>query len=488
MDAKKENTSNLTQQASNGALWGMVSNISVSGISFLGTVFLARMLSPRDFGLIGMAVLVMGIVDLFGNLGLGSALVQKKNVDGEDLATFFWSSIFVSILLILLSVIFAPFAALFFKESAIKWIIIFLSFNFLIAAFSSVQTTLLYKNIQLKNIGVIEVTSRIVRVLIMLTCAMIGLKFWSIVIGMVVERILKTFLFYFSIKWQPVFLFSKAKFKELFRFGKNMYGEGFLNYLSRNVDFIITGRLLGVKMFGFYQFSFNLPYLVQAYVQDGIAPVAFPVFSKANGDKERVARGMFRAVKFISIIIFPLMVLLSFCSADFITIVYGVKWLLAAPPLRLLCFSAAFASVHCIVSTVFPAIGRPEIKFKWGLFRLPSTVLLVILLSKWGIIGIAGAMLIVECCSVILAYIATRMLGVRFTHYLAVLLPAVLCSMFMAAILYGVNYLLVMNNYYLRFFVNILLGVVTYITVILVLYKNDFIDIVDFIRSSFKKV
>lgn len=487
MDAEKENSGNLTHQASNGALWGMAGNISVSGISFLGTAVLARILSPRDFGLIGLAVLVMGIVDLFGNLGLGTALIQKKNVDGEDLSTFFWSSIFVSIFLILLAVILAPLASLFFKEGSVKWIIIFLSFNFLIAAFSSVQTILLYKNIQLKNIAIVEIISRVLRVFTMLICAKFGLKFWSIVVGMVAERILKTILFYFSIKWQPLFLFSKNKFRELFRFGRNMYGDGFLNYLSRNMDFIITGRLLGTMMFGFYQFSFNLPYLVQSYVQDGIAPVAFPVFSKTNGDKERMARGMFKAVKFISIIVFPFMVLLSFCAYDFITIVYGGKWLLAAPPLKLLCFSAAFASVHCIVGTVFVAMGRPEIKFKWGLFRLPFTVLLIILLSSRGIIGVAGAMLIVECSVVILVYIATRLLEVKFTRYLEALLPAVSCSMLMVTILYVGNYLFKINNYYLRFFINIFLGVFVYITAILLLYKKDFIDIFEFIHSSFRK-
>ncbi|MFA5014773.1 MAG: lipopolysaccharide biosynthesis protein [Actinomycetota bacterium] len=487
MCAETAEKGSLAQQASKGALWGMISNIAVSGISFIGTAVLARMLSPRDFGLIGMAVLVTGIVDLFGNFGLGAALVQKSKIDIEDLNTFFWSSIFISILLILLAVILAPFAALFFKEGAVKWIVVFLSFNFFITAFSSVQSTLLYKNIQLKNIAIVEIASRAARVLIMLVCAVIGLSFWSIVIGMIAERILKTLLFCFSIKWKPILLFSKDKFRELFRFGRNIYGEGFLGYLSRNMDFIITGKLLGAILLGFYQFSFNLPYLVQAYVQDGIAPVAFPVFSKVNYDRERVARGMFKAVKFISIIIFPLMVLLSFSADDFITIVYGAKWLLASSPLRLLCVSAAFASVHCIVGTVFTAIGRPEIKFKWGLFRLPFTVLLIVLLSRWGIIGIAAAMLIVECFTVILAYIATKVLEVRFTRYLEVLFPASLCSMLMVTILYGVNYLFVINNYYIRFFVNILLGILVYLSSILLFYKKDFIDILDFARLSFRK-
>ena len=192
MNKKKDN---LKHHASNGALWGLSSNMIVSAISFVGTAIVARILSPKDFGLLGMAVLITGVVQLFGNLGLGAALVQKKTIDDEYLSTAFWSSLLVGGGLAAVSIILAPLASMFFHESIVKWIIIALSVTFVITSLSSIHRTLLYKEIMMKKIAYIEITSRAVRVIIMLVCAFAGMGFWSIVIGMIIESILKTILF-----------------------------------------------------------------------------------------------------------------------------------------------------------------------------------------------------------------------------------------------------------------------------------------------------
>jgi len=476
---------NLKHHASRGAFWGLSSNLTVSAISFVGTAIVARILSPKDFGLLGMAVLVTGVVQLFGNLGLGAALVQKKNIDDEYLSTAFWSSLIVGSGLAVASIILAPLASLFFNESLVKWIIVCLSATFIISSFSSIHRTLLYKDIKMKKIALIEVTSRSVRVIVMLICAFAGMRFWSIVIGMIVESILKTILFTITTHWMPTFRFNKAKFKELFAYGKHIYGQGFLEYFSSNMDFIVTGRLLGVRLLGFYQFSYNLPYLVKGYVQDGLAPIAFPVFSKVNDDKERLARGLFSAIKYISMMTFPIMFGLAFCANDFISVVYGVKWLTAAQPLRILCFAAALGSVHCIVGSVFSAVGRPDIGLKWGLFKLPVTIISVVLFSKWGIIGIAWAMFSIEFLTIFTAYLAMKLLNIGFKNYLIALLPAIYCSLIMVAYLYLVNSkLLVINNIYLRFLFNISTGLIAYIMSLVLFYKKDFINGMGFIRQS----
>lgn len=488
MDKNVEKKENLTQQASKGAFWGMASNLIVSAMSFVGTAIMARILSPNDFGLIGMAVLVTGIINLFGNLGLGAALVQKKNVDDEYLSTAFWASILVSVVLFLMGIIAAPFASMFFNESAIKWVIIYLSFNFVVSSFSAVHATLLYKKIRLKNIGMAEIFSRLLRIVIMLYCAKIGLRFWSIVIGMILERVVKTILLISMNPWRPSFVFSKHKFFELFRFGRNIYGQGFLGYFSRNIDFIITGKLLGAGVLGIYQFSYNLPYLVQAYVQDGIAPVAFPVFSKVNDDKVRLARGFLSALKYIAIITFPLMVGLAFCSVDFITIVYSEKWLLAAGPLRILSISAAFASIHAIDWTVFSALGNPAISLKWALFRLPITIISVVFCSRWGIVGIASAMFFVEICSTWLSYMAMRNLNTSFKQYLLSLMPAVVGSGLMFISLFVLKFTMFrIDNIFLRFTINVLFGISVYLVSLFVFYKKDFSGMINFVKLSINK-
>jgi len=479
---------NLTQQASKGAFWGLSSNLTVSAISFVGTAILARILSPKDFGILGMAGLITGLVQLFGNLGLGAALVQKKNIDDEYLSTAFWSSLLVSGGLIIASIILAPFASLFFNEPVIKLVIICLSANFIITSLSGVHRTILYKDIRMKKIAFVEIASRLVRVITILACALVGMGFWSIVIGMIVEGILKTILFIVTTHWMPVFCFSKSKFKELFHYGKNIYGQGFLNYFNQNMDFIVTGRLLGASLLGFYQFSYNLPYLVKSYVQDGIGPVAFSVFSKVQDDNERLARGFLNAVKYISMITFPVMFGLAFCAEDFISVVYGTSWLPAAGPLKLLCFGAALASIHCIIFSLFNAKGRPDIGFKWNIFRLPITVILVIILTRKGIIGVSLAMLLVEALTITTAYFATKMLSMRFIKYLNAIFPATTSSIAMIICLGFLHrFILGSYNVYLQLSLSVLLGGCIYIFFLKMIFREDIKELYRFIVFSIKK-
>ena len=485
MTIKKDN---LRQQASKGAFWGLSSNLIVSMISFCGTIIMARILSPRDFGLIGMAVLLTGIVSLFGNLGLGTALVQKKEIDDEYLSTAFWASLIVGAGLTVTSIIIAPLASIFFKEPIVKWIGIILSVNFVVTSVSSVHRTLLYKDILLKKIAIIEVISRFVRVSIMLICAFLGMGFWSIVVGMMSEAIVKTLLFITRVKWRPVFEFNVTKFKELFHFGKNVYGQGFLNYLNNNMDFLVTGRLLGTSLFGFYQFSHNLPYLVKGYIKDGVAPVAFPVFSKVNSDKERLARGFFKGIKHISIMTLPIMFGLAFSASDFVAVAYGLRWLPAAEPMRLLAISAGLASINCLIDPVFYTVGRPDIGLKWSLIRTFMTIVLVMSLSKWGISGIALAMLIVESMMILTAYTAAKLLRADFRNYIIALLPAITGSLVMVIFLHLFNKLVFStDNMGLRLMSNIVTGAVVYIVSLLLIYKKDLIDTVEFIRLSTQK-
>ncbi len=157
----------LTRQASRGAAWSLASNISVSAISFLGTAILARILTPKDFGLMGMAVLVTSIVGLFGNFGLSAALVQKKDATDEDYSTAFWVNCAAGVALMIICVLGAPLAGFFFHEKAVQWILIFLSINFIFAALCSVQSTILLKRVHMKPLAIVEVVGRILLVGVM---------------------------------------------------------------------------------------------------------------------------------------------------------------------------------------------------------------------------------------------------------------------------------------------------------------------------------
>src|SRR3989339_1549927 len=139
MENKENKIDNLSQKAAKGVAWGLIGNVTVSAISFISTAILARMLEPEDFGLFGMAILVTGVMQLFGNFGLGAALIHKKEIDDEYLSTAFWINIIVGAGLALTLIIISPLVAMFFNQPEIKWILILLSSDFLISAVSSIH-------------------------------------------------------------------------------------------------------------------------------------------------------------------------------------------------------------------------------------------------------------------------------------------------------------------------------------------------------------
>lgn len=469
----------LTQQASRGALWILSSNIAVSGISFVGTAILARLLTPKDFGLLGMANLVTGAVALFGRFGLGAAIVHKKDVSHQDLSTAFWANTAAGTILALTCVLISPLAALFFGEKVVMWVLIALAMNFVLTAMCSVHSTLIYKRIEMKPLAVVEIASRSIRVGVMLVAAFAGLSFWSMVLGMIVERFFKTLAFFVIERWRPTFFFSVQRFKEMFRYGRNLFFGGFVGYLDQNIDFILTGRLLGAELLGYFQMSYNLPTLLRQYLNDSVGVVSFPVFCKIQDDNERLVRGVTKIIRFIAVGVLPILAGLSLTAHDFILIVYGKKWLPAVAPMQILCFGAALTSINTVISPLFNAKGRPDIDLKWSLLRLPAMILAVFIgVELGGLVGMAWGETIVEVLSLMMVYQAFRLLNEDLKPYFYALLPGGTSTLVMVIALLLLNQLpwLSQTLPFVRLLIDVACGALIYTATLAFGFRETFAD------------
>jgi PST family polysaccharide transporter len=490
LDNQNPAAESLTARASRGAFWALASNIAVSAVSFAGTVVLARLLDPRDFGLLGMAVLVTGIVQLFGSLGLGGALIQKEEVSREGLSTVYWVNLAAGAALTLICLGISPLAAWFFEEDAVQGLLVLLSFTFFISSLSSIHTTMLYKDLRMKQLAVIEISSRFLRVAVMLVAACLGMGFWSLAIGMVVERILKTGGLLLVFPWTPAFLFSWAKFQTLFRYGRNLFGNNFLTYLNRNMDFLITGRVLGVELLGFYQMAYNLPFLLLQYVSDSIGSTSFPVFCKLQHDNQRLAGGYLRIVRCIALGAFPVLAGLAYCAEDFIHVVYGPRWLPAVTPLRILCLGAALASIHSVVTPLLNAKGRPEISFRWNAVRRPLTGIAILGGARGlGLAGVAWAMLVVEVVSVVLVGIALRLIEQDLGAYFRSLVSSTVACAMMLGVLLVLNQPFLFGSWapVLRLVANTAAGVGVYTATVYLFFRADLMELMAFMQQMIRK-
>jgi len=465
----------LTAAASKNVFWNMVSSFGVSGIRFTGTAVLARILFPEDFGIIAMAYLITEVIFIFGNLGMGAALIHRQDVDDEYLNTSFWSSLAIGMILTLSAYLSSPLAGIFFKHAVVVSVIQCLSVNFFISSVVSVQTVLLTKNLQFKELAIVEITTTVFRVAVILTFAFLGFRFWSIVVGSIVERVLKTTIFYIRSAWRPAFQFSVKKYMILFNYGKHLYGGSFLAYFNRNMDFIITGRVFGAADLGYYQFAFNIPHLVLSNFTQKVGQVLFPVYSKVQDDKERVRRGVLKTTELISILTFPLMFGLMFTARDFILTVYGNKWLPSVLPLQILCLSGAVKSVNSVTGILFMSQGRPDISFKWGLFILPLTIGVIYYCSRWSIVGVAIGMVVLTFLGFVAVKIALDLIDTKMSRFFRHMIPGILGSLGMVLILYLLNRVGFVRDMvcWQRLFLNIFFGVLIYAGLVRVFFNDS---------------
>jgi PST family polysaccharide transporter len=420
-------------------LWSGINVIAKSGVRFLTTALLARVLLPEDFGILGMALMVNEIVSLLGSLSLGQALVQKRKVDDRYFHTMFWANLAVGVGLGVCFVIAAPAASAFFRNDRVGPVVMVMALNFLLTTAGGVHRAMLTRQLQFRRFSIINVTSTVVRSILSLALVYGGAGLWGVVAGILAERATTLVLLVTMVPWRPRFEFHADKFKELFRFSRNLYADNFIRYFNANTDFLLTGRLLGARALGYYQLAYNLPHIVLTHFSETVSEVLFPIYCRVQDDHARFRRGFMTTVRFISLVTFPCMAGLAVVAPEFVRAVYGPNWNSSIVPMQILCLAAAANSVIYPSGALCHSKGRPDIGLKWNMLMLPLTFLALYVGSRWGIAGIAAAMSILALCSIFVVRITLGLIGLGLPDYFRALLPAIFGSVAMALALFGVR-------------------------------------------------
>jgi PST family polysaccharide transporter len=282
-------------------------------------------------------------------------------------------------------------------------------------------------------------TSTLVRSTLSLALVYGGAGIWGVVAGILAERATMLVLFIVMVPWRPRLEFHADKFRELFRFSRNLYADNFIRYFNANTDFLLTGRLLGARALGFYQLAYNLPHIVLTHFSETVSEVLFPLYCRVQDDHARFRRGFMTTVRFIALVTFPCMAGLAVVAPEFVRAVYGPNWDPAILPMQMLCLAAAANAVFNPTGALCHSKGRPDIGLKWNALMLPVTVMALAVGSRWGVVGIAATMSAVALCSILVVRIALRLIQLGLTDFFRALSPAIAGSLVMALALMGLR-------------------------------------------------
>ena len=408
----------LKQAAVKGTAWSALSTVLNRGLRFVITILLARILIPSDFGLVAMGLMVMDIAGLLNDLGLGAALIQRKHLDAEHLTTCFWANMAIGVALWGITTAISPLAAAFYRNDGVHSLLPVMAFNFLLAPIGSIPWVLLNRDLRFKELMFAQTFATGLRSATSLILAWRGAGVWSLVWGPLVGTAAGSIVNWWYCRWRPRLQWSWRHFRELFHFGKNVFGERFLGYFAANSDNLITGRFLGATTLGFYNFAYQIPHLAETHMAPVVTRVLFPVLSKIQDDKERLRRGYLQSLRWIAVAAAPFAVGLFIVAPEFIPTIYGQQWQPVILPLRILCAAGLIHSLTSSVWTVQQSLGRPDIGFWWNLGTLPLIIGTLILSARWGIKGIAIGMLSVSFSqSLAIQHITNRLIGLSWKRW-----------------------------------------------------------------------
>ena len=381
-----------------GVVWNSIGLVINNGLDIIVKLILARLLLPKDFGIIGFAVIFMGMIKVFSDMGMSSALIQRKDEDLKpiDYDTAFWAGIAWGIFLAaVLTFAVAPIATSFFNEPLLSSIIPVLSISFILKPLTMVHIVNITREMDFKKIVLPQNISRITAAVIAVIMALTGFGVWSLVFQRVLTNFFLVFIYTFISPWRPRMRYSYVSLKKIFSFGVYTTGTQIFNYLTHNIDYLLIGKMLGAQPLGVYTLAYNLTYVVRGQIMDVINKVFFPVYSKIQDDLITIKRYYFKVIKYNCIITYPIMMGLILLAKPFVLIGLGEKWIDAVVPIQLM---AGAGMVHLLTisnTTLLRGIGRPRLEMIMSIIKtLFVTVPFIILgVIYYGINGAAAGLL-----------------------------------------------------------------------------------------------
>ncbi|MCR9287875.1 MAG: lipopolysaccharide biosynthesis protein [Bacteroidetes bacterium] len=377
------------------AIVNVVAQFSAVGVN----VIFAWLLSPDDFGLIALVTTYTGLVTLITNIGFGSAIINEQKATQEQLSSIYFLNFVLGIFSYIIVYLLAPFAADFYEEGRLVQIVYFSSLSVLIFPFYITHYKIKERDLELKLLSKINMTSILVGVLLGVGSAFIGMGVYALVIQSLSGGITRLIMTLYHSDWNPSKQFNIKSVYQMIWYALKFKLSKIALYFERNIDYLILGKLYSSAVLGYYSFAYLIMYTPIKRVSYLFSDILFPSFSIYKDNKEKIILGYFKSIELIAIVTFPTMAILGFNSQLIISFMYGNKWDEAIPIVQILCFAGAIQSISQVGDIIFAAIGKPEVITYITTIRALLTAAAIILGGLQSILIVAYYLVIVKILS-----------------------------------------------------------------------------------------
>ncbi len=351
----------LKSKTVKGTIWSGIDNVSQVGVTFVVSIVLARLLTPDDYGLLGIIAIFTAVCTSLINGGFTTALIRKKDANDDDYNTAFICNLVASLVLYAVVYICSPLIADFFCRQELIELTRVSSLGMIIGALALVQQTRLTKRIDFKSQTKITIMASVSSGVIGIVMAVMGFGVWSLVAQQLSVQLIRTALLWFVNKWIPRFRFSSNSFHDLFGFGSKMMISSVLDTIWKELYQVVVGKFYSPATLGQYTRSKQFSTLLSANLTNVIQRVTYPVLSNIQDDKERMSSAYRKIIKITMFITASSMCFLGAVSEPLLFCLIGPKWHEAATYLPLICISGSFLPLHAINLNMLQVQGRSDL-------------------------------------------------------------------------------------------------------------------------------
>lgn len=405
-------------------LWNAVQRYGAMLISLATNVVLARLLSPDEFGIVGLMTVFVSVAGAIVDGGFGAALIQRKDVSQSDYSTIFWSNLTVSVLLIAGLFVSAPAVSRYFHQDVLCKILRIESVILLVNAFCVIQTTRLTKFLQFKQLAVRTIVAAVVSSVVAVVLAFLGFGVWSLVVRDIMNAVVGAALLWSVSGWRPSWVFRWNSFRSLFRFGSFIFISSISNTLYINLQSFIIGRAFSTKDLGYYTQAKKLESVSVESTSSILSQVLFPVYASI-ADRREYHREMVRKnVRIITYLSFPMMLLLIVIARPLLTILLGSEWAPSVPLFQILCVVGMMSPLNQANTEIFKAIGRSDIYLVLQTIKRVIGVVFILFSVRYGLYSMMWTIAAMSFVTYIMNLIFThRYFGYNYRQQLADIMP-----------------------------------------------------------------
>ena len=415
-------------------IWALIQTIGRQSVTLVVFLLLAAILSPEDFGVLAMVMTWIGVMQAFSEMGFGSAIIQRKDIDDGHLSTTFYINVVSGGIFSLLGVALAGPCAYFFKTPKVQPIMAVASFGFLINSFSLTQLALATRELRFKDIAYRDMSAGIVGGAVGIIAALMGMGVWSLILQYLTTSLAGTLLLWRISSWRPSWgKVSFDKIGEIWPYSSKIFAFNLLKYFTQNLDKIIIGHFLGSIPLGIYTFAYRVTITPISLLAGAVGNYMFPKFSRQQDKIGNIKSYYLFVSKFGNTAFAPLVVVGAMIAPLLVSLFWGDKWAPAVPVIRVLAIFAILIPLISYVGQLMKALNRIKWLIYWTIFVTALIAVFILLGARWGIVWASAGLSMAYVVSLPVNFlILNRLIRVDISDLLSSVSPsfplAVLCG------------------------------------------------------------